>query len=118
MPRLAGGPPRRTPQVVIADKAYSSAANWALLRRRGIRTVIPKRSDQIGHRKRRGSRGGRPPGFDRQTYKPRNVVERAFNRAEHWRAVATRFDKLAHTYHAGVVLALIIEWLRALGDTT
>jgi hypothetical protein len=45
-------------------------------------------------------------------------VERAFNKAEHWRAVATRYDKLAITYRAGVVLALIVEWLQSLGDTT
>lgn len=118
VPRLAGGPPGRNPRVVIADKAYSSAVNQALLRRRGIRTVIPERSDQIAHRKRRGSRGGRPPEFDRHTYTRRNVIERAFNKAKHWRAAAARFDKLALTYRTGVVLALIIEWLKSLGDTT
>lgn len=32
VPRPPGGPPRRTPEVLIADKAYSSAANRALLR--------------------------------------------------------------------------------------
>jgi transposase len=118
VPRLDGGPPRRTPQVVIADKAYSSAANRALLRRKRIRTVIPERSDQLASRKRRGRRGGRAPDFDRETYKRRNVIERAFNKAKHWRAVATRYDKSAITYRAGVVLALIIEWLKSSGDTT
>nr|WP_281182533.1 transposase [Nocardia miyunensis] len=34
-----------------------------------------------------------------------------------WRAVATRYDKLALNYRAGVVLAFVIEWLRLLGDT-
>ncbi|MGN2639032.1 IS5 family transposase [Nocardia takedensis] len=118
VPRLEGGPPRRHPDAVIADKAYSSAANRELLRRRGIRTVIPERADQIVHRKRRGRRGGRPPGFDRDTYKRRNVIERAFSRAKHWRAVATRYDKLACCYRGGVVMALIVEWLRSLGDRT
>lgn len=118
VPRLDGGPARRNPQVVIADKAYSSAANRALLRRKRIRTVIPERSDQLANRKRRGRRGGRAPYFDRETYKRRNVIERAFNKAKHWRAVATRYDKLAITYRAGVVLALIIEWLKSLGGTT
>ncbi|MFE3262474.1 hypothetical protein ACFXPS_44450 [Nocardia sp. NPDC059091] len=41
----------------------------------------------------------------------RNVIERACNKAEDWRAVATRYDKLATTYRAGFVLALIVEWL-------
>lgn len=89
-----------------------------MLRRERIRTVIPERSDQLAHRKRRGRRGGRAPDFDRETYKRRNVIERAFNKAKHWRAVATRYDKLAITYRGGVVLALIIEWLKSLGDTT
>ncbi|MFI2477053.1 IS5 family transposase [Nocardia xishanensis] len=117
VPRLEGGPPRRTPEQVIADKAYSSAANRNLLRRKRISIVIPERSDQIANRKRRGSLGGRPPELDRTAYKRRNVIERAFNRIKQWRAIATRYDKLALAYRAGLLLALIIEWLRLLGDT-
>jgi len=50
-----------------------------MLRRRGIRVVIPEPSDQRAYRKRRGAEGGRPPEFDRDTYQGRNVVERSFN---------------------------------------
>ncbi|WP_203237048.1 IS5 family transposase, partial [Nocardia panacis] len=88
VPRLTGGPPRRSPDRVLADKAYSSASNRALLRGKGIRAVIPERADQIANRKRRGRAGGRPPRFDPVAYKGRNVVERAFNKAKHWRGVA------------------------------
>ncbi|PSR65766.1 hypothetical protein C8258_21175 [Nocardia sp. MDA0666] len=66
----------------------------------------------------RGRLGGRPPGFDKVEYKRRNAVERAFNKAEHWRGVATHYDKLALTYRAGFTLALIVEWLESSGDTT
>lgn len=118
VPRLAGGPPRRNPDVVIADRAYSAASNRTLLRRKRVQTVIPERRDQVANRKRKGRAGGRAPGFDTETYKRRNVIERAFNRAKHWRAVATRYDKLAITYRAGFVLALVVEWLKLLGDTT
>ncbi|WP_443093782.1 transposase [Nocardia uniformis] len=118
VPRLAGGPPRRNPDVVIADRAYSAASNRTLLRPKRIQTVIPERRDQIANRKRKGSVGGRAPGFDAETYKRRNVIERAFNKVKHWRAVATRYDKLAVTYRAGFVLALIVGWLKSLGDTT
>ncbi|QVI25298.1 hypothetical protein KHQ06_33410 [Nocardia tengchongensis] len=45
-------------------------------------------------------------------------MERAFNNARHWRAVATRYGKFATTYRAGFVLALIVEWLKSLADTT
>ncbi|RJO71400.1 IS5/IS1182 family transposase, partial [Nocardia panacis] len=41
-----------------------------------------------------------------------------FNKAKHWRGVATRYDKLASTYRAGIVMALAVEWLKLLGDTT
>ena len=54
-------------------------ATPARLRARGITAVIPEPSDQIGHRRNRGSRGGRPVNFDAETYKRRNVVERSFN---------------------------------------
>lgn len=80
--------------------------------------TVCARTDQIGNRKRKGRAGGRPPVFDREAYKGRNVVERAFNKAKQWRAVATRYDKLALTYRAGVVLALVVEWLKLLGDMT
>ncbi|MGX1804577.1 hypothetical protein ACWIGI_02580 [Nocardia sp. NPDC055321] len=88
------------------------------MRRKRIRTVIPERSDQVANRKRKGRAGGRTPRFDPGLYKRRNVIERAFNRAKHWRAVATRYDKLAIIYRAGFVLVLIVEWLKSLGDTT
>jgi hypothetical protein len=58
------GRPRTRPDRLRGDKAYSSRAIRAHLRERGIVAVIPQPSDQIGHRLRRGSRGGRPPGFD------------------------------------------------------
>ena len=80
VPRQGPGRPRTTPQALRGDKAYSSRATRAVLRARGITAVIPEPADQIGHRKRRGSRGGRPVGFDVQDYKQRNVIERAFNR--------------------------------------
>ena len=98
---------------MIADKAYSHPSTRLALRRRGIRTVIPQRRDQIAHRRARGRRGGRPPAFDSETYKGRNVVERAFGRLKQWRGIATRYDKHALNYRAGIVLAAIVMfWLR------
>jgi hypothetical protein len=61
---------------VLGDKAYSSRANRALLRGRGVIAVIPEPADQQVHHNRRGQRGGRPVDFDPETYKGRNVVER------------------------------------------
>lgn len=80
------------------------------LRKRGIRTVIPVPADQRRHRLRRGSRGGRPPAFDRETYKQRNTVERCINRLKQWRGIATRCKKTATICLAGLHVAGIFLW--------
>jgi transposase len=74
--------------------------------------VIPEPDDQKRNRARRGSRGGRPVGFDASDYKHRNVVERCFNQLKNWRGLATRYDKHALVFRGGVVLAAILLWLR------
>ena len=90
VPRLGPGRPRTTPQAALADRAYSAKATRHALRARGIRTVIPERSDQIQGRRRRGAKGGRP----------------------------VSYDKLALTYRGAVVLAAIVIWLTHLGDAS
>lgn len=115
--RQGGGPARSTPTRVRGDKAYSSRAIRTELRRRRITAVIPEPSDQISHRKRRGSKGGRPPAFDAQDYKGRNVIERGFNTTKQWRGLATRYDKLATVYRAAAVLRAVTVWLPYLSDT-
>lgn len=102
--------PRVRPDVVLADKAYSSRAIRTHLRKRGIRAVIPTPADQQAHRLRRGSRGGRPPTFDRDAYKQRNTVERCINRLKQWRGIATRYEKTATIYLAGLHIAGIFLW--------
>lgn len=111
------GRPRTRPDRLRADKAYSNRAIRTELRRRGITAVIPQPSDQISHRLRRGSRGGRPPAFDSQDYKGRNVIERGFSLTKQWRGLATRYDKLAIVYRGAAVLRAITTWLPYLSDT-
>ncbi|MFE3907784.1 transposase [Streptomyces sp. NPDC059153] len=115
VPRALTGRPRTRPNRVVADKAYSSRRIRNLLRRRRIKATIPERRDQIANRACRARRGGRPPAFDKTAYKGRNVVERCSARLKQFRVVATRFDKLAARYRAGVVIAALVLWLRAEG---
>ena len=98
---------------MIADKAYSHPSTREFLRGKRIKHIIPERSDQITRRKTKGTKGGRPPGFDAELYGLRNTIERAFNRLKQWRALATRYDKYAVTYLGGVLLGMTILTYRA-----
>lgn len=103
---------------LLADKAYSHPSTRQALRRRKIAHTIPERSDQVARRKAKGSKGGRPPGFDPSLYKKRNTVERSYVRLKQWRGLATRYDKHARTFLGGVLLAAGLIYLRThLGDT-
>lgn len=103
--------PRR-PQQVAADRAYSHRRIRRWLRRHRIRAVIPERRDQIAHRR------GRPPAFNAQQYRRRNVIERCVGWLKEARAVATRFEKLAIHYLSSIKLAMVRRHLRlALSNT-
>ncbi|OEV09336.1 transposase [Streptomyces nanshensis] len=108
MARPGPGRPRTRPVRLVADKGYSARSIRAYLRRRGIACTIPERSDQIAGRRRRGEPRCT---LDRSVYRRRNVVERCFNRLKQYKALATRYDKLARHYQAMVTLACLQLWL-------
>ncbi len=89
------------PDALAGDKAYRAKRIRQELANRSIQAVIPSQSDEP-----------RDEAFDRATYRRRNIVERAIGWLKQWRAVATRYDKLARTYLATLTLALIERSLR------
>jgi transposase len=70
------------------------------------RPTVPARVLVVGgHRSSIGSR-----------YEQRHQVARLMNRRKQFRAVATRYDKLACRYQATVTIADLFIWLRARPD--
>lgn len=92
---------RTRPTHLAADKAYSSRALRAELRRRKIKAVIPHHSDQQRHHK------GRPLVLDKTRYRRRNVVEGA---SDSRRSFA---DSQRGMKSWREVLLLLLSWLSA-----
>jgi transposase len=82
------------PEALIGDKAFDADPFIDTLTRRGITPVIPPRANRKT-----------PRGCDFALYCERNLIERFFNKLKHFRAIATRYDKLARNFLAGVQLA-------------
>jgi len=93
---------RRRPEAVAGDKGYSSLRIRRWLAERGMKAVIPARSNQC------------PLKLDRPMYRRRNVVERCIGWLKECRRIATRYEKLATHYLAMVKLAMIQRCLRIL----
>jgi len=86
------------PDALIADKAFDADPFIATLTQREITPVIPPKAN--------------PQRLcDFALYRERNLVERFFNQLRHFRAIATRYDKLARNFLAGVQLASAIVLL-------
>lgn len=96
---LASVPPMRK---LIADKAYDANDLRDFLTGQGTEPIISPNPRRLV-----------PPMFDRVAYRARNLIERAFCRLKDWRAIATRYDKTARNFLAGICLAvLVMDWLQ------
>lgn len=47
---------------------------------------------------------------DHITYRERNLIERMLGRLKEFRRIATRYDKRARNFLAGVILAATLTW--------
>ena len=98
-PTLIAGLP--ISEYLIADKGYDSDVLRKQVDDSGIIPVIPrKKNSLIGNNN-----------LDWCLYKYRHLVENAFARLKHFRAIATRYDKLKRNYEGMLALACALVWL-------
>lgn len=84
---------------MIADKAYDAAHLRLFLESRGTVPVIPNKVNRK-----------QPFPFDTTLYRSRNVIERTFCRIKDFRAIATRYDKTARNFLAGLCLGTALTY--------
>ena len=87
--------------ILLGDRAYDSDFLRKTLAARGAWANVKPMPHRLN-----------PPAFSSFLYRYRNLVERFFNKLKHFRAVATRYDKLPKNYLASVKLASIRIWMR------
>ena len=85
------------PRALIGDKAYDADLLIEMLDRRAITPVIPPKENRKVKRD-----------CDFALYRERNLAERFWNKIKHYRAIATRYDKLARNFLAAVHLVAAI----------
>lgn len=91
------------PSWAIADMACDAAQFRDAARALGAIPVVPSR---------RGAKQPQPcPAY---IYRHRNQIERCWSRLKERRAVATRYDKTAASYAAGVAIAASLDWIKSL----
>jgi len=87
---------------VIADKGYDSEPLREYVKESGSTPVIPRKEN---------SKTGNKD-VDWCLYKYRHLVENAFARIKHFRAIATRYDKLERNYSSMLALAFMVMWIK------
>ena len=85
------------PEALLGDKAFDADSFIDTLAQRDITPVIPPKANRKA-----------PRSCDFALYCERNLIERFFNKLKHFRAIATRYDKLARNFLAGIQLACAI----------
>ena len=88
---------------LIADKGYDAVTIRILIKNKNMIPIIPMRSNSKRLNKE----------FDKYLYRLRHLVENAFARLKHFRAIATRFDKLARNYQSMIYIACMFIWCKA-----
>lgn len=89
-------------ETLIGDKGYDSEAIRDAARSKHMQPIIPRRCNSLLPN----------PEFDKELYRHRHLVENLFARLKHFRAFATRYDKLARNYSGVIFLGCMLVWLK------
>ena len=89
------------PEALLGDKGYDADSFIESLEMRAIRAVIPPKSNRKIKRD-----------CDFALYAERNLIERFFNFIKQFRAIATRYEKTARNFLAGLHLVCALSWLK------
>ncbi len=93
--------PQIKADILIGDKGFDADERVILpLERAGKIIVIPPKANRK-----------QPRPYDTELYKARHLIENFFARLKQFRAIATRYDKRAINFLAGIYLASTIIWL-------
>lgn len=91
-------PPEPPLTHAVMDKGYDSDSIRAYLAAHDIVPVIPPKRNRTA-----------ALDYDADLYKLREKVERFFNHLKQFRRIATRYDKLGHTFLA--FIHLVAAWI-------
>lgn len=86
---------------IIADRGYDSEALREQILNMNSIPIIPRKNNSVIGNKH----------LDWHLYRYRHLVENAFARLKHFRAIATRFDKLKRNFEGMLALACAYIWL-------
>jgi len=89
------------PEALLGDKGYDADSFIGSLTARAIKSVIPPKSNRKIKRD-----------CDFALYRERNLVERFFCIIKHFRGIATRYEKTAQNFLAGLHLVCALVWLK------
>jgi len=93
--------PTMEADTLLADKAFDADERvLAPLAAAGKTPVIPPKANRKNVRD-----------YDKELYKARHLIENFFAKLKQFRAIATRYDKTARNFLAGVHLAASAIWL-------
>jgi transposase len=93
--------PQIEADILIGDKGFDADERVIIpLEQAGKIAVIPPKANRK-----------QPRPYDTELYAARHLIENFFARLKQFRAIATRYDKRAINFLAGVYLASTIIWL-------